>query len=249
MDVHIGTAEEVVASLRRPTPRWSGRPTSPCRSIRSTRRIPSSCARSSWWPRRWRRPWAGDRATTRRPARRLTREETSDGCDRQAGRDRARLAAGRDSGRPSAGAQACTGEPTESLFKPASEADASRAERLAIACFVRGLHGQPGVEALLSGRAGRFGCARRAGAAPLPARSRPARARGRSATIPQGPLSGEDMPGAALALDGSLKAALGPRLAAALRTQPHAGLPPARRRARVAAVADRRPAGRPPASW
>ena len=35
----------------------------------------------------------------------------------------------------------------DSLFKPLTEADASKLERIAIACFVTGLHGRPEMEA------------------------------------------------------------------------------------------------------
>ncbi|WP_421994562.1 CMD domain protein [Reyranella sp.] len=102
----------------------------------------------------------------------------------------------------------------DALFKPASEADASRAERLAIACFVSGLHGQPGVEAYyLEGLSDSEAPAawRDAIAGAVAA----GKGQGPFGRYPKGPLSGEDTPGPVLTLDGSLKAALGPRLAAA----------------------------------
>ena len=51
---HPRAGDRLVASRCR---RWSGRPTSPSRSTPSTRRTRTSCARSSWWPTRWRRHW------------------------------------------------------------------------------------------------------------------------------------------------------------------------------------------------
>src|SRR6266446_482476 len=65
--------------------RWPAPPTSPCRSIRSTRRIRSSCARSSWWPKQWRRRWAG--CQVRRPA---SGGWPDDRCDQHAGGHRRR---------------------------------------------------------------------------------------------------------------------------------------------------------------
>jgi CMD domain protein len=102
----------------------------------------------------------------------------------------------------------------ESLFKPRSEADASRPERLAIACFVAGLHGRPEVEAF-------YGTALAEAGAPTALKSaiaaavKDARAQGPYGRYPKGPLSAEDTPGPLFRLGESERDALGSRLTAA----------------------------------
>jgi CMD domain protein len=102
----------------------------------------------------------------------------------------------------------------ESLFKPLSEADATRLERLAIACFVAGLHGRPETEAF-------YGSALAAAGAPstwkeaIAAAVAAAKGEGPYGHYPKGPLSAEDEPGPLFKLDAAPAAVLGPRLAAA----------------------------------
>jgi CMD domain protein len=102
----------------------------------------------------------------------------------------------------------------ESLFKPKSEADASRLERIAIACFVAGLHGRPEIEAF-------YGTALAEAGAPaawktaIAAAVIAAKGQGPYGHYPKGPLSAEDKPGPLFKLGTSERGALGPRLAAA----------------------------------
>jgi len=101
------------------------------------------------------------------------------------------------------------------LFNPESESDASRVERLAIACFVAGLHGRPETEAFYASalaEAGPPAAWRDAIAAAVTA----GKGGGPYGRYPAGPLSAEDEPGAVLRLADPVRAALGPRLAAAL---------------------------------
>lgn len=102
----------------------------------------------------------------------------------------------------------------DSLFKPKSEADASKAERLAIACFVAGLHGRPESE-------GFYGTALAEAGAPaawkgaIAAAVASAKGQGPYGHYPKGPLSVEDKPGPLFKLSASERTVLGSRLAAA----------------------------------
>ena len=102
----------------------------------------------------------------------------------------------------------------ESLFKPVSEADASTLERLAIACFVAGLHGRPETEAF-------YGAALAEAGAPAPwkgaiaAAVTAAKGEGPYGRYPKGPLSAEDRPGPVFRIAAGERAALGPKIAAA----------------------------------
>ena len=101
----------------------------------------------------------------------------------------------------------------DSLFKPKSEADASKLERIAIACFVAGLHGRPEMEAF-------YGTALAEAGAPAAwkgaiAAAASAKGQGPYGHYPKGPLSAEDKPGPVFKIAASERAALGPRLAAA----------------------------------
>ena len=102
----------------------------------------------------------------------------------------------------------------DSLFAPLSEADATRPERFAIACFVAGLHGRPEMEAFY-GRA-----------SPPPARlprcrprsARPWRrpgSRDPTAIIPKGRSVPRTRPARSIASPRPTRDALGARLAAA----------------------------------
>ncbi len=102
----------------------------------------------------------------------------------------------------------------DSLFSPLSEADASRLERFAIACFVIGLHGRPEMEPLYS--AGLTGAGAPAGLKDAIAKAAAAaRGEGPYGHYPKGPLSTEDQAGPVHRLDAAARAALGRRLAAA----------------------------------
>ena len=102
----------------------------------------------------------------------------------------------------------------DSLFSPLSEADASRLERFAIACFVIFLHGRPEMEPLYS--AGLAGAGAPAGLNEAIAKAAAAaRGEGPYGHYPKGPLSTEDQAGPVLRLDAAARAAPGPRLAAA----------------------------------
>ncbi|MBM3647836.1 MAG: CMD domain protein [Alphaproteobacteria bacterium] len=102
----------------------------------------------------------------------------------------------------------------DSLFKPSSEADASKLERLAIACFVAALHGRAEMAAF-------YGTALAEAGAPagwqgaIAAAAGAAKGQGPYGRYPKGPLSAEDQPGPACKLGASERAAVGPRLAAA----------------------------------
>jgi CMD domain protein len=102
----------------------------------------------------------------------------------------------------------------ESLFKPKSEVDASRVERIAIACFVAGLHGRPEAEAF-------YDAALAEAAAPaawkgaIATAVKAAKGQGPYGHYPKGPLTAEDKPGPLFKLGASELSALGPRLAAA----------------------------------
>jgi CMD domain protein len=102
----------------------------------------------------------------------------------------------------------------DSLFSPLSEADASKVERFAIACFVAGLHGRPETETFY--RVGLAG----AGASPelreaIAGAVATAKGKGPYGHYPKGPLSIEDQTGPVNRLDAATRAALGARLAAA----------------------------------
>lgn len=100
----------------------------------------------------------------------------------------------------------------DGLFSPASEADASRRERLAIACFVAQLHGEPEIarhyERLLEGEAALQEAVRTAAAA--------GEGEGPYGRYPEGPLSREDRSGPHHRIAPPLREALGRRLATAL---------------------------------
>jgi CMD domain protein len=101
----------------------------------------------------------------------------------------------------------------EALFTPADLAGVTTAERFAVACYVVGLHGEAETAAFY---------AERLTSAPLraavDAAVRQTITQGPYGAFPPGPLSGEDQPGPAYAVDAATEAALGPRLAA---TFPH----------------------------
>jgi CMD domain protein len=100
----------------------------------------------------------------------------------------------------------------DSLFKPASEADASKRERFAVALFVARLHGKQE----MTGHYGKFleadpelqEAVRMAAAA--------AGSEGPYGHFPKGPLSAEDKPGAAYRIASPVRDQLGARIAAAL---------------------------------
>lgn len=102
----------------------------------------------------------------------------------------------------------------DSLFKPLTEADASRLERIAIACFVAGLHGQPEIAAF-------YGAALAEAGAPAPwkeaigAAVTAAKGKGPYGHYPKGPLSAEDQAGPFFKIGAAEKDVLGARLAAA----------------------------------
>lgn len=102
----------------------------------------------------------------------------------------------------------------ESLFAPQSEADASKVERFAIACFVAGLHGRPEMEAFYG--AGLAGAGAPAGLKEaIAAAVAAAKGEGPYGHYPKGPLSSEDQSGPVHRLDAGTRVALGARLAAA----------------------------------
>ena len=100
----------------------------------------------------------------------------------------------------------------DSLFKPASEADASKRERFAIALFVARLHGKQEITAhygkLLEADPELQEAVRMAAAA--------AGSQGPWGRYPAGPLSAEDKPGAADRIASPVRDQLGERIAAAL---------------------------------
>src|SRR5512143_1060961 len=99
----------------------------------------------------------------------------------------------------------------DSLFKPLDEADASKLERLAIACFVAGLHGRPEMEAF-------YGSGLAAAGAPAALRTAigaavaAAKVEGPYGHYPKGPLSTEDKAGPVYKIAAPTRDALGPRL-------------------------------------
>ncbi|MGE0578722.1 MAG: CMD domain protein [Reyranella sp.] len=102
----------------------------------------------------------------------------------------------------------------DSLFSPLSEADASKVERFAIACFVIGLHGRPEMAAFYD--AGLAGAGAPAGLKEaIAAAAAAAKGTGPYGHYPKGPLSSEDQTGPVHRLDAASRASLGPRLAAA----------------------------------
>ena len=103
----------------------------------------------------------------------------------------------------------------DSLFSPLSEADATRVERFAIACFVIGLHGRQEMKPFYG--AGLAGAGAPAGLKEAIAEAVAAAAKGEGpyGHYPKGPLSAEDQAGPVHRLDPGVRAALGPRLAAA----------------------------------
>lgn len=102
----------------------------------------------------------------------------------------------------------------DSLFAPLSEADATKVDRFAIACFVAGLHGRPEAETFYD--AGLAGAGAPAGLKEAVARAvAAAKGKGPYGHYPKGPLSTENEAGPVLRLDAAARAALGPRLAAA----------------------------------
>ncbi|MFO1159241.1 MAG: CMD domain protein [Reyranellaceae bacterium] len=102
----------------------------------------------------------------------------------------------------------------DSLFAPLSEADASKLERFAIACFVAGLHGRLEMETFYG--AGLAGAGAPAGLKEaVVAAVAAAKGKGPYGHYPKGPLSTEDQTGPAHRLDAANRTALGPRLAAA----------------------------------
>lgn len=102
----------------------------------------------------------------------------------------------------------------DSLFAPLSEADATKVERFAVACFVAGLHGRPEAEAFYD--AGLVGAGAPAGLKEAIARAvAAARGKGPYGHYPKGPLTTENEAGPVLRLEAAVRAALGPKLAAA----------------------------------
>ncbi|MBY0324709.1 MAG: CMD domain protein [Reyranella sp.] len=102
----------------------------------------------------------------------------------------------------------------DSLFKPLSEADATKPERIAIACFVAGLHGRSEMEVF-------YGTALAEAGAPaawkdaIAAAVKAGKGQGPYGHYPKGPLSAEDQAGPVFKIGAAEKAALGTRLAAA----------------------------------
>lgn len=102
----------------------------------------------------------------------------------------------------------------DSLFKPLSEDDASNLERLAVACFVAGLHGRPEMEAFYGSalaEAGAPAAWQGAIAAAVPS----AKGHGPYGHYPKGPLSAEDKTGPVYKITEAAREAVGPKLAAA----------------------------------
>ena len=102
----------------------------------------------------------------------------------------------------------------DSLFKPKSEADATRLERIAIACFVAGLHGRPEMETFY-GRALAEAAAPAAWKGTIAAAVAVAKGQGPYGHYPKGPLSAEDKAGPIFKIAAAERTALGPKLAAA----------------------------------
>ena len=102
----------------------------------------------------------------------------------------------------------------ESLFKPRSEADVSRLERIAIACFVAGLHGQAEAAAFYAAALAEAG-APAAWKDAISAAVNAGKGQGPYGHYPKGPLSEEDRTGPMFRIGAAEKAVLGARLAAA----------------------------------
>ena len=102
----------------------------------------------------------------------------------------------------------------DSLFTPLSDADASKLERYAIACFVAGLHGRPEMEAFYGSGLAAAGASAALQAA-TGAAVAAARVEGPYGHYPKGPLSAEDKAGPVHRIAAPTRAALGARLAAA----------------------------------
>ncbi|CAN5852877.1 CMD domain protein [soil metagenome] len=102
----------------------------------------------------------------------------------------------------------------DSLFKPLNETDASTLERLAIACFVAGLHGRPEMEAFYGTSLAEAG-APAAWKGAIAAAVVAAKGEGPYGHYPKGPLSAEDRPGPVFKIAASESSVLGPRIAAA----------------------------------
>lgn len=98
------------------------------------------------------------------------------------------------------------------LFEPETPGDVSVPERHAVATFVARLHGDEAVAAFYAARlASDPGIA-----AAVAAEAARAAGRGPYGRFPPGPLSVEDTPGPSYRVDGAHRAALGPRIPAAL---------------------------------
>ena len=98
----------------------------------------------------------------------------------------------------------------DSLFKPLSEADASRQERFALACFVAGLHDRQEIVAFYE-----QGLGDSALKAAVRTAATTARIEGPYGHYPKGPLSAEDKAGPVHRIASPTREALGTRLAAA----------------------------------
>lgn len=101
----------------------------------------------------------------------------------------------------------------DSLFKPVSEDDASKLERLAIACFVAGLHGRPEMEGFYGSALAEAG-ASAAWPAAIAGAVGSAKVQGPYGHYPKGPLSAEDKAGPVFRIAEAARGVLGARLAA-----------------------------------
>lgn len=104
-------------------------------------------------------------------------------------------------------ARAHSQESFRALFTPDAPGDVSREERLALGAYVAALHGADDMVAHYA--------AGLASAETVAAAAAQTRATGPHGHFPPGPLSAEDTPAPAFALDAATAAALGPRLATA----------------------------------
>ena len=102
----------------------------------------------------------------------------------------------------------------DSLFKPSTEADATKLERVAIACFVAGLHGRPEMEAFYGAALAEAG-APAAWKGAIAAAVEAAKGQGPYGHYPKGPLSTEHKGGRVFNVGAGEKSALGVKLAAA----------------------------------
>lgn len=100
------------------------------------------------------------------------------------------------------------------LFEPDDMAGIAQQERLAVAAFVVGLHGQSAVTEHYAGALAAAG-ATPALADAVAAAAKAATGQGPYGSYPAGPLSVEDQPGATWRVDGRIAPILGPRLTAA----------------------------------